>query len=71
MHGIILAFHYTMLLKILIYKEDKIMKKMKESQKKDIFNSELIKITYMGGYRKVNFLKSAGIYLEAKRIYTF
>ncbi len=47
------------------------MKKMKESQKKDIFNSELIKITYMGGYRKVNFLKSAGIYLEAKRIYTF
>ena len=47
------------------------MKKMKERQKKDIFNSELIKITYIEDYKKVNFLKSAGIYLEAKRIYTF
>jgi|GEM_PF-5164631 len=47
------------------------MKKMKESPKRDIFNSELIKITYMGGYSKINFLKSAGIYLEAKRICTF
>lgn len=57
------------LLKILIYKEDKIMMyEEKNDCKKDIFTGELIKISYVGGKKCLDDLIASGLLLEVRRI---